>query len=65
MTKNNSEIQLNCLLIEQMVRNLILQGVTDNEELVTAVDQHYHPNNQWEMEMYSEAILYAKLGILN
>jgi hypothetical protein len=65
MTKNNNEIQLNCLFIEQMVKNLVLQGITDNEELVAKVNQQYHPNNQWEMEMYSEAILFAKLSILN
>jgi len=35
------------------------------EALVDAVDRMYHPTNEWEQEMFSEAIIYAKQGILN
>ncbi len=65
MTKSNTEIQLNCFLIEAMVRELVLRGTTDNEKLVEAVGDRFNPKNEWEMEVYSEAILFAKNAILN
>lgn len=65
MTKNNLEIQLNCMLIEALVKLLVLRGTNDNEKLVIAVDEQFHPQNEWEMEMYSDAIIYAKYSILN
>jgi hypothetical protein len=40
-------------------------GCDDLEKLVAAVDTHYTPTNEFEMEMYSEAIIYGKLGVLN
>ena len=61
----NSEIQLKCLLIEALVKTLVLRGVTDNQELVQAVDEQFYPETEWEQEMYSEAIIYAKQGVLN
>jgi hypothetical protein len=48
-----------------MVKTLVMQGITDNEQLVAAVDFQYQPKNNFEMEMYSEAIVYAKFSILN
>ena len=65
MTKNNEQIQLNCLLIEALVKAMVIKGTTDNEKLVAAVDELYPPMSEWEMEVYSEAIIYAKLGVLN
>jgi hypothetical protein len=65
MTKSSAEIQLNCLMIEKLVQSLVVKGITDNEKLVEAVDIQFHPNNEWEMEMYSEAIIYSKLSVLN
>jgi hypothetical protein len=65
MTKNNKDIYFNCLQIEAMVRTLVMQGITNNEELVTAVDVQFHPKNDFEMEQYSEAIIYAKYSVLN
>jgi hypothetical protein len=65
MTKNNEQIQLNCLLIEALVKTMVIEGTTDTKKLVTAVDQLYPPASEWEMEVYSEAIIYAKLGVLN
>jgi hypothetical protein len=65
MTKSGIEIQLNCLMIEKLVQSLVVKGITDNEKLVEAVDIQFHPNNEWEMEMYSDAILYAKYSVLN
>jgi hypothetical protein len=65
MTKNNEQIQLNCLLIEALVKAMVIKGTTDNKKLVAAVDELYPPISEWEMEVYSEAIIYAKLGVLN
>jgi len=65
MTVRNTEIQLNCLLIESLVRLMVLKGITDNKKIVDVVDAKFHPEKIWEMEVYSEAIIYGKLGVLN
>ena len=44
---------------------MVLKGIDKNKELVDAVDKKYHPTSEWEMEMFSEAIIYAKQGVLN
>ena len=61
----NAEMYLKCMQIEALVSSLVLSGVIDNRKLVAAVDKQFHPTNEWEMEMYSEAIIYAKQAILN
>ena len=61
----NAEMYMKCMQIEALVSSLVLNGVTDNRKLVAAVDRQFHPANEWEMEMYSEAIIYAKQAILN
>ena len=63
--KTSAEIQLNCMMIEEMVRSLLMKGISDNENLVAAVDRAFQPQDNWEMEMYSDAILYAKYATLN
>lgn len=63
--KTTAEIQLNCMMIESLVRELLMKGVHDNENLVAAVDAAFQPQDEWEMEMYSDAILYAKYSTLN
>jgi hypothetical protein len=65
MTKSNTEIYLNRLLIEQMVREMVLRGESNNENIVANVDAIFHPESQFEMEEYSEAILYGKYSVLN
>jgi hypothetical protein len=65
MTKSNTEIYLNRLLIEQMVREMVLKGESNNENIVANVDVIFHPESQFEMEEYSEAILYGKYSVLN
>jgi hypothetical protein len=62
---NKEEMHLNCLLIEALVKSMVIKGVTENEKLVAAVDEQFHPNDEEEMEAYSEAIIYARLGVLN
>ena len=65
ITKSNTEIYLNRLLIEQMVREIVLRGESDNENIVAHIDVIFHPETQFEMEEYSEAILYGKYSVLN
>jgi hypothetical protein len=59
------EMHFNCLMIEALVKSMVIKGITDNEKLVAAVDEQFHPNNNEEMEAYSEAIIYAKHSVLN
>lgn len=65
MTKENQELYFNCLLIEALIKSMVVNGETDNEKLTEAVDKLFHPKTEEEMEAYSEAIIYAKLSILN
>jgi hypothetical protein len=68
MTKKQEHefrMRINCLMIEALVKSLVVKGITDNEKLVAAVDEQFHPNNDEEREAYSEAIIYAKHGMLN
>ena len=62
---NNIELDMKCLLIEDLVRSMVLSGITNNQQLVDAIGKQYYPTNEFEMEMYSEAIIYGKLGVLN
>jgi len=61
----NTELELKCLQIEAMVRVMVMKGITDNRKLVDAVSINYQPSSVWEQEMFSEAIIYAKYGVLN
>ena len=65
VAKTNSEIHLNRFLIENLVRNMVMRGETKNENIVAQVDALFHPETQFEMEEYSEAILYGKYSVLN
>lgn len=65
MKVSEEQMYVRCLTIEAMVKTMVIKGITDNETLVAAVDELYHPENNDEMERYSEAIIYAKYSILN
>jgi hypothetical protein len=65
MTKNNTEIQLNCFLIETIIKQLVVNGITDSKVLVKQVDSIFPPESEEEMEAYSESIIYAKQSLLN
>ena len=58
----NAEMYMKCMQIEAMVKSMVIKGISDNKKLVEAVDELYHPTNEWEMEMFSEAIIYAHLS---
>lgn len=59
------QMYMNCLMIEAFVKSIVVNGTTDNETLVSMVDEQFHPETKEEMEAYSEAIIYAKYSILN
>jgi hypothetical protein len=61
----NAEMYKKCMEIEAMVTTMVMCGITDNRKLVEAVDVKYHPKTEWEKEIFSEAIIYAKQGVLN
>jgi len=65
MTKSKAQMHFDCLMIEAFVKSMVVKGETNNEKLVAAVDEMFPPQNNEEMEAYSEAIIYAKYSILN
>jgi hypothetical protein len=58
------ELVTKCLEVENWTRSLTMRGL-DREEIVYRIDEMYEPETLDEMEAYSEAILYARLGVLN
>jgi proteasome assembly chaperone (PAC2) family protein len=58
------ELLTKCLEIENWTRSLTLRGL-EREEIVARIDEMYEPETEEEMEAYSEAIVYARLGVLN
>jgi hypothetical protein len=61
----NAALDIKCLVIEELIRSKVLQGITDMRILIAEVDNLYPPQSEFEMEIFSEAIIYAKLGVLN
>jgi hypothetical protein len=60
-----SELVTKCFQVESLVRHLVMRGVNDKEEIVYRVDEYFEPETMDEMEAYSEAIIYARWGVLN
>lgn len=65
MKVSKEQMDVRCFVIEAMVRSMVINGITDNDKLVEAVDNVYRPETEEEMERYSEAIINAKFGVLN
>jgi hypothetical protein len=61
----NDEMYLKCLQIETIVKTMVMKGINDNKKIVEEIDKIYPPANEWEMEMFSEAIIFAKHAVLN
>ena len=59
-----AELITKCFEVENWTRSLTMRGM-DREEIVYKIDEMYEPETLDEMEAYSEAILYARLGVLN
>jgi hypothetical protein len=65
MKVSEEQMYVRCLTIEAMVKTMVLKGVTDNESIVETISNIFRPETNEEMEQYSEAIIYAKFGVLN
>jgi hypothetical protein len=63
--KRNDELLFTCFQIEAYVRLMLLRGINDPQEIVDTINLLFTPQNEFEMEMYSESIIYAKQGVLN
>ncbi len=61
----NQDLYIKLLQAEVLVRVLVMKGFDNNEQLIEAIDNQFHPKTEQEQEMFSEAILYAKYGVLN
>ena len=61
----NDTMYFNCMAIEELVRSMVMRGIDDNFKLVMAINKEFEPQTAWEQELYSEAIIYAKQGVLN
>jgi len=59
-----SELLTKCLEVEAWTRSLTMRGLK-RDEIVARIDEMYEPETDEEMEAYSEAIIYARLGVLN
>ena len=59
-----SELLTKCWEVENWTRSLTMRGL-EREEIVARIDDMYEPETEEEMEAYSEAIIYARLGVLN
>ena len=59
-----SELLTKCWEVENWTRSLTMRGL-ERDEIVARIDEMYEPETEEEMEAYSEAILYARLGVLN
>jgi hypothetical protein len=51
--------------VEALVTSMVMSGITDNKKLVAVIDAAFHPETEWEQEILSEAIIYAKKAVLN
>ena len=61
----NAEMYMKCMQVEALVTSMVISGITDNRKLVSMVQNRFNPETEWEQEMFSEAIIYAKQAVLN
>lgn len=59
-----TELQVKCWEIENWTRSLTMRGL-ERDEVVGRIDEMYEPETEEEMDAFSEAILYARYGVLN
>lgn len=59
-----TDLHVKCLEVENWTRAMVMRGAT-RQEIVDKIDELYEPLTDEEMEAYSEAIIYARLGVLN
>lgn len=61
----NIEMLYKAFLVEAATKLLVLKGVTDWEKLTKEIDDQFQPTTEEEMEVFSEAIIYARCSVLN
>lgn len=61
----NTEILYRAFLVEATTRLLVLEGITDYKKLTKKIEYQFQPATEEEMEIFSEAIVYARCSILN
>ena len=59
-----TQLHIKCLEVEQWTRSLVMRGL-EQDEIVARIKEIYDPSTEEEMEAYSEAIIYGRLGVLN
>ena len=59
-----TELLTKCFEVENWTRSFTMRGM-DKDEIVARIDELFEPETDEEMEAYSEAIIYARLGVLN
>jgi hypothetical protein len=60
-----NDVLFKTLMVEDNTKLLVLKGITDWELLVEEINNNFYPTTEEEMELYSEAIIYARCSILN
>jgi hypothetical protein len=60
-----NDVLFKTLMVEDNTKLLVLKGITDWKLLTEEINNNFHPTTVEEMELYSEAIIYARCSILN
>jgi hypothetical protein len=60
-----NDVLFKTLMVEDNTKLLVLKGITDWKLLTEEINNSFHPTTVEEMELYSEAIIYARCSILN
>jgi len=61
----NAEMYQKCMEIEAMVTTMVMCAGDSDREIIETIDNIYFPSTNEEQEIFSEAIIYAKQGVLN
>lgn len=65
MVNNENDLFYKALMVEAATKLLVLKGIIDWEILINNIDLEFQPTTVEEMEVLSEAVIYARCSILN
>lgn len=65
MVNNENDLFYKALMVEAATKLLVLKGIIDWEILIDNIDLEFQPTTVEEMEVLSEAVIYARCSILN
>lgn len=65
MVNNKNDLFYKALMVEAATKLLVLKGMNDWELLIDEIDTQFQPTTVEEMEVLSEAVIYARCSILN